>query len=231
MLDPVRIPETDASEVLGKYSFKDIARGATRYLSLLATGDGAVPVDAALAGSSWPTSRGSCEAIAETPDPDLALVNLEKVSASLGGKGILWELFQLQPSAVAEAVRRALRHGQYLSEILTQQSRHDRRAARQPRAQPAPDPRRTCEKELAESVQERRRPRSDPAQLSEQGAHPHRRVRDILGKDTILETTHEGSADLAETILRQIARRSGIWPSLLSALGMPALREHSPRVN
>ena len=33
------------------------------------------------------------QTVAETPDPDMALVNLEKVSASLGGKATLWELF------------------------------------------------------------------------------------------------------------------------------------------
>ena len=32
-------------------------------------------------------------AVAETPDPDMALVNLEKVTSSLGAKTVLWELF------------------------------------------------------------------------------------------------------------------------------------------
>ena len=37
------------------------------------------------------------EAIAATPDPDSTLVNLSKVSDSLGGKGVLWELFSFNP--------------------------------------------------------------------------------------------------------------------------------------
>src|SRR5262249_17806926 len=39
-------------------------------------------------------------ALAETPDPDMALVNLEKVTASLGAKGVLWELFSFNPPSL-----------------------------------------------------------------------------------------------------------------------------------
>lgn len=39
-------------------------------------------------------------AIAATPDPDSTLVNLEKVSDSLGGKGVLWELFSFNPPSL-----------------------------------------------------------------------------------------------------------------------------------
>ena len=35
--------------------------------------------------------------IGSMPDPDSTLVNLEKVSDSLGGKGVLWELFSFNP--------------------------------------------------------------------------------------------------------------------------------------
>jgi len=38
--------------------------------------------------------------LAETPDPDLALVNLEKVTASLGAKCVLWELFNFNPPSL-----------------------------------------------------------------------------------------------------------------------------------
>src|SRR5207237_9446485 len=39
------------------------------------------------------------KAIAATPDPDATLVSLSKVSDSLGGKGVLWELFSFnEPS-------------------------------------------------------------------------------------------------------------------------------------
>ena len=36
-------------------------------------------------------------ALAATPDPDATLITLEQVSDSLGGKGVLWELFSFNP--------------------------------------------------------------------------------------------------------------------------------------
>ena len=37
-------------------------------------------------------------AVADTPDPDVALDHLERVTASLGAKAVLWEAVQLQPA-------------------------------------------------------------------------------------------------------------------------------------
>jgi len=39
-------------------------------------------------------------AIAMTPDPDATLVTLDQVSDSLGGKGVLWELFSFSPPSL-----------------------------------------------------------------------------------------------------------------------------------
>ncbi len=39
-------------------------------------------------------------AIAATPDPDATLVNLDRVTASLGGRGLLWELFSFNPPSL-----------------------------------------------------------------------------------------------------------------------------------
>lgn len=44
------------------------------------------------------------KAIAATPDPDSTLTNLEKVSDSLGGKGVLWELFSFNPPSMSLCV-------------------------------------------------------------------------------------------------------------------------------
>ena len=57
------------------------------------------------------------QAIAETPDPDLALVNLEKVSASLGGKAVLWELFSFNTPSLRLYVELCA-WSQFLSERL-----------------------------------------------------------------------------------------------------------------
>ncbi|MFM8735642.1 MAG: hypothetical protein ACKOC8_10665 [Pirellulales bacterium] len=44
-------------------------------------------------------------AIGRTPDPDATLVNLVAVSDSLGGKGVLWELFSFHPPSLDLTVR------------------------------------------------------------------------------------------------------------------------------
>ena len=58
------------------------------------------------------------QAVAETPDPDSTLVNLSKVSDSLGGKGVLWELFSFNPPSLQLYVRLCA-SSPYLSGILT----------------------------------------------------------------------------------------------------------------
>src|SRR3954451_794957 len=57
------------------------------------------------------------QAISRTPDPDMTLTNLEKVSASLGAKGILWELFSFNPPTLRLYVELCA-SSQFLSEIL-----------------------------------------------------------------------------------------------------------------
>ncbi len=58
------------------------------------------------------------EAIAAAADPDSALVNLDKVSDSLGGKGVLWELFSFNPPSLRLYVELCA-YSPYLSGILT----------------------------------------------------------------------------------------------------------------
>ena len=58
------------------------------------------------------------EAMAATADPDSALVNLDKVSESLGGKGVLWELFSFNPPSLRLYVELCA-YSPYLSGILT----------------------------------------------------------------------------------------------------------------
>jgi [glutamine synthetase] adenylyltransferase / [glutamine synthetase]-adenylyl-L-tyrosine phosphorylase len=222
MLDPSPEPER-IEEVLGKYPFKD-RQTAYQNLSLLATET--VPFLSTRRCRQFLANIAPrlLQAVAETPDPDLALVNLEKVSASLGGKGILWELFSFNHPSLKLYVELCA-WSQYLSEILVNNPGMidellDSLVLNQPR--PAPD----MEKELAELCKNADDP--DPILHSFKDKELLRiGVRDILGKDTILETTHELS-DLAETILRQISSLQ--YPSLLTRLGMPALHEHSSRV-
>ena len=115
VLDPDPAPEL-VSEVLGTYPFRD---RATAHQNLLA-----------LAREDFPfLSQARCrhflaaiaprllEAVGRTPDPDMTLTNLEKVSASLGAKAVLWELFNFNPPSLRLYVELCAT-SQFLSEIL-----------------------------------------------------------------------------------------------------------------
>jgi glutamate-ammonia-ligase adenylyltransferase len=215
MLDPNPDPER-IQEVLGKYPFKDV-QAAYQNLTLLATET--VPFLSTRRCRQFLANIAPqlLHAIAETPDPDLALVNLEKVSASLGGKGVLWELFSFNHPSLKLYVELCA-WSQFLSEILINNPGMidellDSLVLNQPR--PAED----MEQELTELCKNADDP--DPILHSFKDKELLRiGVRDILGKDTIQETTHELS-DLAETILRQITALQ--YPQLLKRLGMPAI--------
>ena len=115
ILDTNPEPETIRA-VLGRYPFRDVM-AAYHNLSLLA--QESVPF------LSTPRCRhflasiapSLLRALAETPDPDMALVNLEKVSASLGGKAVLWELFSFNQPSLKLYVELCA-WSQFLSEIL-----------------------------------------------------------------------------------------------------------------
>jgi glutamate-ammonia-ligase adenylyltransferase len=115
VLDPDPGPEL-ISAVLAAYPFRD---RATAYQNLMA-----------LAREDFPfLSQARCrhflaaiaprllEAVGRTPDPDMTLTNLEKVSASLGAKAVLWELFNFNPPSLRLYVELCAT-SQFLSEIL-----------------------------------------------------------------------------------------------------------------
>src|SRR5262249_7025873 len=115
ILDPSPEPET-LRTVLGRYGFRDV-QGAYHNLTQLA--QESVPF------LSTPRCRhflasiapSLLRALAETPDPDMALVNLEKVTASLGAKAVLWELFSFNAPSLKLYVDLCA-WSQFLSEIL-----------------------------------------------------------------------------------------------------------------
>ena len=115
VLDPSPTPE-QISSALAPFAFRDLA---TAYQNLLA-----------LAREDTPfLSQARCRhflaaiapellrAVSQAPDPDMALTNLEKVSASLGAKAILWELFSFNPPSLRFYVE-LCSTSQFLSEIL-----------------------------------------------------------------------------------------------------------------
>jgi glutamate-ammonia-ligase adenylyltransferase len=116
VLDPDP-PEQRILEVLGKYPFRDV-KGAYRNLMALA--------EEKIRFLSTRRSRHFLAAIAPqllaaiaaTADPDSTLVNLGTVSDSLGGKGVLWELFSFNPPSLTLYVELCA-YSPYLSGILT----------------------------------------------------------------------------------------------------------------
>ena len=115
------------------------------------------------------------EAVGRTPDPDMTLTNLEKVSASLGAKAILWELFNFNPPSLRLYVELCAT-SQFLSEILINNPGMiddlvdslvvDR-----------PSPGAAIKAELAELVQGGRGPGADPLELPQQGVGADRHPR------------------------------------------------------
>lgn len=115
ILDPDPSPEL-VEAALGRHQFQD---RATAHRNLIALAREETPF------LSQARCRHFCAAIAPrlleaidaTPEPDMALTNLEKVSASLGAKAMLWELFSFNPPTLRLYVE-LCSTSQFLSEIL-----------------------------------------------------------------------------------------------------------------
>src|SRR5437660_3309263 len=199
ILDTNPDPETIRA-VLGRYPFKDIP-GA--YHNLTALAQEAVPFLSTRRCRQFLASIAPAllRALADTPDPDMALVNLEKVAASLGGKAVLWELFSLNRPSLKLYVDLCA-WSEFLTEILINNPGMsdellDSLVLNQPRTFDE------LHHELAELC--RGAADLDPILHSFQDKELLRiGVRDILGKDTIQATT-AALSDVAEAILVQIA--------------------------
>jgi glutamate-ammonia-ligase adenylyltransferase len=155
------------------------------------------------------------QAVSETPDPDLALVNLDNVTRSLGAKGVLWESLSQHPPLLRLFVQ-LCSWSQFLSEILiTNPGMID---------------------ELLDTLVMNREPTraelSDELALLMKGAEDIRpilhsfksttllgiAIQDILGERTIHQTTQRLS-DLAEVILSAMADHH--FAELSRKLGLP----------
>lgn len=115
VLDPDPDGETIRA-VLGRYRFADV--GAA-YKNLMQLASESVPFLSSIRCRHFLASIAPqlLRAVAEAPDPDMALVNLEKVTDSLGAKGVLWESFSFNPPFLKLYVY-LCSWSQFLSEIL-----------------------------------------------------------------------------------------------------------------
>jgi glutamate-ammonia-ligase adenylyltransferase len=219
--DLVLAPELDAatiSKVMGRYSFRD--PGAA-YRNLIELSREPVPF------LSTPRCRHFLASIAprllqelsKTPDPDMALLNLEQVTASLGARGALWELFSFHPPSLRLCVELCA-WSQFLSQILMNNpgmidDLMDSLVLNQPRTLDS------LRAELAELC----RAAEDvlPILHSFKDKEVLRvGVRDILGKDSLGETTLALS-DIAETLFGRIVERE--YLALLEQFGEPIIEE------
>jgi glutamate-ammonia-ligase adenylyltransferase len=215
MLAPNPDPETIRA-ALGRYRFRDVQAA---YQNLTQLAQESVPFLSTRRCRQFLASIAPAllRALAETPDPDMALVNLEKVTASLGAKAVLWELFSFNPPSLKLYVDLCA-WSQYLSEIIINNPGMidellDSLVLNQPRTAA----------ELRAELRELCRGAADlePILHSFQDKELLRiGVRDILGKDTIQQTT-AALSDLAETILVQIAALQ--LPSLTRRFGVAYL--------
>jgi glutamate-ammonia-ligase adenylyltransferase len=215
ILDPDPDSETIRA-VLGRYPFRDVA---SAYHNLTQLAVESVPFLSARRCRHFLASIAPrlLRALAETPDPDMALVNLEKVTASLGAKAVLWELFSFNSPSLKLYVELCA-GSQFLSEILINNPGMidellDTLVLNQPRTGGELRAELTALCRGAADL--------DPILHSFQDKELLRiGVRDLLGKDTIEQTT-AALSDLAETILSEIAALQE--PALVERYGVPSL--------
>ncbi|MBA2225229.1 bifunctional [glutamate--ammonia ligase]-adenylyl-L-tyrosine phosphorylase/[glutamate--ammonia-ligase] adenylyltransferase [Thermogemmata fonticola] len=198
ILDPE--PEVEMIQaVLSRYRFRDIPRA---YLNLTQLARESVPFLSSRRCRHFLASIAPrlLAAVADTPDPDDALTQLERVSASLGAKAVLWELFSQHPACLQLYVELCA-SSPFLSGLLINNPGMidellDSLVLNQPRTAA----------ELRAELAELCRGADDPEPIlhSFQDKELLRiGVSDLLGRSTIRQTT-AALSDLAETILLQI---------------------------
>ncbi len=211
-------PENRIVEVLGKHPFRDV-KAAYRNLMALA--------EEKIRFLSTPRCRHFLaaiapeliRAIAATPDPDSTLVNLNQVSDSLGGKGVLWELFSFNPPSLKLYVELCA-YSPYLSGLLTSNPGMldglmdslvlDRL--------PTHESLQALLADLCRGAED-----LDPILHSFKNDQQLRvGVRDLLGKEDVLATTGALS-DIAQTCLAQVVARE--QERLVARFGQPTVGE------
>jgi glutamate-ammonia-ligase adenylyltransferase len=217
VLDPDP-PEERIAEVLGKYPFRDVKQA---YRNLMSLAEERIQFLSTRRCRHFLASIAPqlLAAIAATADPDSTLVNLDQVSDSLGGKGVLWELFSFNPPSLRLYVELCA-YSPYLSGILTGNPGMIDGLMDSLVLDKLPG-RETMEQKLAELCL--------AAEDFDPILHSFKNdqqlcvgVRDILGKEDIQATTGALS-DIAETCLAQIAARE--HQRLKERFGQPTVTE------
>ncbi len=215
VLDPDP-PAARIAEVLGQYKFRNISEA---YQNLMALGQEKIRFLSTRRCRHFLAAIAPrlLKAIAATPDPDAALVNLSKVSDSLGGKGLLWELFSVNEPSLRLYVELCAA-SPFLSGILTSNPGmlDELMDSLVLDKLPTLD---TLEANLSELT--RAAEDLDPILHSFKNVQQLRvGVRDLLGKEDVQATT-AALSDIALACLRQITAAE--YAKLVAKLGEPMI--------
>lgn len=159
------------------------------------------------------------QTLAETPAPEQTLANLERVSNSLGGKAVLWELFQTNQAAMNLCVRLCASSPYLIGILISNPGMIDElidslMLDRLPSTQ-----------QIEALLTELCRGVDDPGPVLhsyKNSLHLHIGVRDVLGKDEIADT-HRALADVAEACLKQVIEHE--YHRLIQKLGVPIVAQ------
>jgi glutamate-ammonia-ligase adenylyltransferase len=214
-------PDADSDEVervLGAYGFRNTTAAQQRLQTLASE---QIPFLSTRRCRHFLSeiARPLLTAIAGTPEPDFTLDRLTSVSNSLGGKGVLWQLFHAHRPSLQLYVR-LCGAGAYLANILI--------------GNPG------MIDDLVEALQLRRLPTRDQLERNmvelsrgiagslpmlhgfKNANHLRIGVRDILDKDDV-EAIHQSLADVADICLTHVAELE--YARLIEKHGQPTIAE------
>ncbi len=198
VLDPF-MAEASVEAILSGYRFQQ-PLAAHRNLAMLATENNRFLSSRRCRHFLAAIARPLLIDISHTPQPDETLLNLTKVSDSLGGKAAIWELFSNHPPSLKLYVRLCATC-EYLCQILTQNPGMIDELTDALVLQELPDlPRlRTMLAELLAGAED-----ADPIIHSFKDAqHLRVGIRDIVGQDKV-SRTHRCLADIAEACVGEV---------------------------
>jgi glutamate-ammonia-ligase adenylyltransferase len=221
VLDP-EPGEGQIDAVLGRYPFRD---RTAAYQNLMSLSREDVPFLSHARCRHFLASIAPrlLQAVGSTVDPDMTLNNLEKVSASLGAKAVLWELFSFNPPSLRLYVDLCAT-SQFLSQILiSNPGMVDDLMDSLVIDRPLPGA--AIKSELAELT----RGAEDLAPILRSFRNKEwLRIgtRDILGREPIRQVTRE-LADVAEAVVIQVARDQ--WKRRVERFGTPTREQEGRR--
>ncbi|XZE21413.1 hypothetical protein SH449x_001315 [Pirellulaceae bacterium SH449] len=156
--------------------------------------------------------------ISQTPNPDLTLENLVETTRSLGGKGVLWELFSFHEPSMDLYIR-ICGASAYLVSILTKNPGMIDELLDSLMLNRLPS-----ESQLHSMLTDLCRGAADlePVLTSFKNAmHLNVGVRDILGKENV-SATHNALTDIADVCVRRVIE--SCYRALVEKFGVPTTR-------